>query len=94
MVRLALAFAPNGDLLVTNGDAVNPDPTIRACSSSSGQGAHSSMRSRSTRPKGRHFGLAVKKVGQSFWLATANDDTNTLDIRVASKSNLTSASSS
>ena len=24
---LALAFAPNGDLVTTNGDAVNPDPT-------------------------------------------------------------------
>ena len=42
--------------------------------------------------EGAAFGLVVKKVGQSFWLATVNDDTNTLDIRIASKSNLTSAS--
>ena len=88
---IGLAFAPNGDLLVTNGDAVNTDPDnpslllefrprgafVNAVSLDPGEGAN--------------FGLAVKKVGQSFWLATANDDTNTLDIRIASKSNLTSA---
>jgi hypothetical protein len=88
---IGLAFAPNGDLLVTNGDAVNTDPNnpslllefrprgafVNAVSLDPAEGAN--------------FGLAVKKVGQSFWLATANDDTNTLDIRIASKSNLTSA---
>jgi hypothetical protein len=88
---IGVAFAPNGDLLVTNGDAVNTDPNnpslllefrptgafVNAVSLDPAEGAN--------------FGLAVKKVGQSFWLATANDDTNTLDIRIASKSNLTSA---
>jgi hypothetical protein len=89
---IGLAFAPNGDLLITNGDAVNPDPAnpslllefrprgefVNAVSLDPAEGAN--------------FGLIVKKVGQSYWLGTANDDTNTFDIRIASKSNLSSTS--
>jgi hypothetical protein len=88
---IGIAFAPNGDLLVTNGDAVNTDPNNPALLLEfRPRGAF--VNAVSLDPaEGANFGLAVKKVGQSFWLATANDDTNTLDIRVASTKNLASA---
>jgi hypothetical protein len=88
---IGLTFAPNGDLLVTNGDAVNPDPNNPSLLLEfRPRGAF--VNSLSLDPaEGAAFGLVVKKVGQSFWLGTVNDDTNTLDIRIASKSNLTSA---
>jgi hypothetical protein len=89
---IGLTFAPNGDLLVTNGDAVNTDsnnPSLLL--EFRPRGAF--VNAMSLDPaEGAAFGLAVKKVGQSYWLATVNDDTNTLDIRVASTKNLASAS--
>ncbi len=85
---IGLTFAPNGDLLVTNGDAVNTDPNNpRLLLEFRPRGAF--VNAMSLDPaEGAAFGLVVKKVGQSYWLATVNDDTNTLDIRVASTKNL------
>jgi len=79
---LALAMAPNGDLLTTNGDAVNPDST----------GAQNSEIVEFTPggsfvdqlqvdiPAGAAFGIAVSN-GE---LAAVNDNTNTLGIFVDS----------
>jgi len=81
---VGLTFAPNGDLLVTNGDAVNPDannPSLLL--EFRPRGAF--VNSISLDPaEGAAFGLVVKKVGRQFWLATVNDDTNALDIWVVS----------
>ncbi len=82
---IGLAFTPRGNLLVTNGDAVDANPSrpsllleyttagkyVNSISLDSAQGAA--------------FGLAIKTVGNQFWLATVNDVTNTLDIRKAAR---------
>jgi DNA-binding beta-propeller fold protein YncE len=78
---LGLALAPNGDLLTTNGDAINGNP------------AHPSELIEFT-PQGRFvgilsldpaqgaaFGLAIKAEGDLLTLVTVNDDTNKLDVR-------------
>jgi hypothetical protein len=79
---IGMTLAPNGDLLVTNGDAVNGDPNFPSeLLEFRPRGAF--VNSVSLDPaQGAAFGLVVKKVGQQFWLATANDDTNSLDIWV------------
>jgi hypothetical protein len=78
---VGLFLAPNGDLIETNGDAVNPDPN------------HSSVAVEFT-PQGRfvaalslfpmpdaNFGLLTLHTPNGLTLATANDDTNNLDFR-------------
>jgi hypothetical protein len=80
---LGLAFAPNGDLLVTNGDAVNPptDPTQASLLDEfTGLGQFVAQLSLDPAP-GAAFGLALKRTKQGVVLATVNDDTNTLDLR-------------
>ena len=81
---LGLALAPNGDLLTTNGDVINPDssqpsevieftPTgtfIGQLSISSGQGGA--------------FGLATSASGNVVILWNVNDVNNTLEERTAS----------
>jgi hypothetical protein len=82
---VGLTFSPGGDLLVTNGDAVNPDssnPSLLLEFTT--QGTY--VDSVSLDPaEGAAFGLVVKRVGRDYWLATVNDDTNTLDIYVVPK---------
>jgi uncharacterized protein (TIGR03118 family) len=77
---LGLVFAPNGDLIATNGDAVNGDPTqpselveftpkgqfVGQFSIDPGQGAA--------------FGLAVSDVHGLVRFAAVNDNTNKVDI--------------
>jgi hypothetical protein len=81
---IGLTFAPNADLLVTNGDAVNADaadPSELLEFRPNG----TFVGSLSLDPaQGAAFGLVVKKIGNQYWLATVNDDTNKLDIRVVS----------
>jgi hypothetical protein len=81
---LGLVLAPNGDLLTTNGDAVNPDSTqpselieftpsgtfVGQLSLDPGQGAA--------------FGLALNLTKKALTLASVNDDTNHLDERFVS----------
>jgi hypothetical protein len=81
---LGLALAANGDLMTTNGDAINPDPAqaseiiefspagtyIGQLSLSDGQGAA--------------FGLAMTLSSHKLTLATINDVTNSLDERFVS----------
>jgi DNA-binding beta-propeller fold protein YncE len=78
---LGLALAPNGDLLATNGDAINPDPTqaselieftpsgqfVGQLSLDSAQGAA--------------FGTVVTISKRRLEVATVNDATNSLDER-------------
>jgi DNA-binding beta-propeller fold protein YncE len=78
---LGLVLAPNGDLLATNGDAINPDPAqaselieftpsgqfVGQLSLDSGQGAA--------------FGVAVASSRRRLELATVNDATNAIDER-------------
>jgi hypothetical protein len=81
---LGLALAPNGDLLATNGDAINGDSTqpselvefttagtfVGQLSLDQGQGAA--------------FGLATSVTGHKLTLVTVNDATNNLDERFLS----------
>jgi hypothetical protein len=81
---LGLALAPNGDLLTTNGDAINADPNqpseiiefttagtfVGELSLDQGQGAA--------------FGLAMTVNKNTLTLATINDVTNSLDERFVS----------
>ncbi len=53
---LGMAAAPNGDLLVANSDAINPDRTSRARSWSSRPRASSSSSCRWTRPRALRSG--------------------------------------
>jgi len=79
---LGLAFAPNGDLLEANGDAINPDPTNMH---------NSEIVEFTTRGKfvdelqinpaaGGAFGLATQKVGDKEVFAAVNDITNQVEI--------------
>lgn len=79
---LALAMAPNGDLLTTNGDAVNPDVTQTHNSEIvefTPSGSFVDELQVDT-PVGAAFGIAVSN-GE---LAAVNDNTNTLGIFVDS----------
>jgi hypothetical protein len=82
---VGLFLAPNGDLIATNGDAINPDP------------AHPSEAIEFTQ-QGRfvaalslngmgdaNFGLVTFHSPNGLTLATANDNTNTLDLRAVHK---------
>ena len=82
---IGLAFAPNGDLLVTNGDAVSAsanEPSLLLEYTTAGKYVNSLSLDSS---QGAAFGLAIKTVGNEYWLGTVNDATNTLDIRKVSR---------
>jgi hypothetical protein len=78
---LGLALAPNGDLLTTNGDGVNPDPTqaselIEFTPTGKFVGQLSLDAT-----QGGAFGLALNVSKNVLEVATVNDVTNTLDER-------------
>jgi hypothetical protein len=79
---LALAFAPNGDLLTANGDAINADPMNVENSeivefTTSG---HYVTEYQINPAAGGAFGLAVETVGDEVIFAAVNDITNQLEI--------------
>jgi hypothetical protein len=81
---LGLALAPNGDLLTTNGDGVNPDPTqpselIEFTPSGQFVGELSLDST-----QGAAFGLVLNVKKNVLEVATVNDATNTLDERFIS----------
>jgi DNA-binding beta-propeller fold protein YncE len=81
---LGLALAVNGDLLTTNGDAVNPDPIhLSAVIEFSPAGTYISQLSLG-QGQGGAFGLAMTVTKHKLTLATVNDVTNTLDERFIS----------
>jgi DNA-binding beta-propeller fold protein YncE len=78
---LGLTLAPNGDLLTTNGDAINPDPTqaselIEFTPSGQFVGQFSLASA-----QGAAFGTVVTISKGKLEVATVNDATNTLDER-------------
>ena len=79
---LALAIAPNGDLLTANGDAVNPDTTNQHNSeiiefTPTGKFVDSLQINPTA---GGALGLAVQVVGDDVSFAAVNDITNELDV--------------
>jgi hypothetical protein len=79
---LALAFAPNGDLLTANGDAVNADPLNIANSeivefTTTGKYVTEYQINPNA---GGAFGLAVETIGDEVLFAAVNDVTNQLEI--------------
>jgi len=77
---LALAMAPNGDLLTTNGDAVNPDPRHNSEIVEFTPSGSFIDELQVDTAAGAAFGIAVSK-GE---LAAVDDNTNTLGIFVDS----------
>src|ERR1019366_1091646 len=79
---LALALAPNGDLLTANGDAVNPDATNMHNSEivefTTGGKFVDQFQINPT--AGGAFGLALETIGGNTIFAAVNDITNELDI--------------
>ena len=83
---LGLALAPNGDLLATNGDAVNTPPFTEAPSQTSALTEFTPtgkfVGQISLDPgAGGAFGLVVYTHGRSLTVASVDDVTNTLDFR-------------
>jgi hypothetical protein len=79
---LALAFAPNGDLLEANGDAVNPDPSGKHNSeivefTTSGKFVDELQINPTA---GGAFGLATGTFGNEEIFAAVNDITNQVEI--------------
>ena len=78
---LGLVLAPNGDLLTSNGDVINGDPTkpseIVEFTPSGMYVGQLSVNS----AQGAAFGLAVTTTKHRLTLAAVNDGTNTLDLR-------------
>ena len=77
---LGLVFAPNGDLITANGDAVNPDPNQASeLVEFTPQGKFVGQFSIDS-TQGAAFGLAVSNVGGVLRLAAVEDVTNSLDV--------------
>jgi hypothetical protein len=77
---LALALAPNGDLITSNGDAVNPDPSHPSeLVEFTPQGQFVAQMSVDSSP-GAAFGLAIDSSQGQIHFAAVDDALNTLDI--------------
>jgi DNA-binding beta-propeller fold protein YncE len=84
---LGLALAPNGDLLTTNGDAINADPTNASDSELiefTPTGTFVGQLSLDPGVQGAAFGLAISTGKRRLELATVNDGTNAVDERFLS----------
>lgn len=77
---LALAFAPNGNLVTANGDAVNPGGTQNALVEFTPQGAFVAQFQVDPGAAGGAFGLAFGSGEDRFVFAAVDDNQNTLDI--------------
>ncbi len=73
-------LAPNGDLITSNGDAVNPDPTQNSELVEFTPGGHFVGEFQVDATAGSAFGLAVTDVGGVLRLAAVDDNTNSLDV--------------
>jgi hypothetical protein len=77
---LALTLTPNGDLITSNGDAVNPDPTQPSeLVEFTPTGQFVAQLSVDSAP-GSAFGIAVQTSGRDIRFAAVDDNLNTLDI--------------
>jgi uncharacterized protein (TIGR03118 family) len=77
---LGLALAPNGDLITSNGDAVNPDPTQNSELVEFTPGGQFVGEFSVDPSPGAAFGLAVTNVGGLLRVAAVDDSTNTLNV--------------
>jgi hypothetical protein len=78
---LGLAVAPNGDILVSSGDAVNPDPNqTNEIAEYSSSGQFVAQFQVDPNGSGGAFGLAIQSQGNQVTFAAVDDVTNTLDI--------------
>jgi len=76
---LALAFAPNGDLITSNGDAVNADPTQPSEIVEFTKSGKFIGQFNVDAAQGGAFGLAIALVGgDTARLATVDDNTNSI----------------
>jgi hypothetical protein len=84
---LGLVLAPNGDLLTTNGDAINTDTTDATDSELiefTSTGAFVGEFSLDPGVQGAAFGVALSTTQRRLEVATINDGTNSLDERFLS----------
>jgi uncharacterized protein (TIGR03118 family) len=77
---LGLVLAPNGNLITSNGDAVNSDPTQPSELIEFTPGGRFVGQFSIDPSEGAAFGLAVSNVGGLLRLASVEDVTNSLDI--------------
>jgi hypothetical protein len=77
---LGLVLAPNGDLITSNGDAVNGDPTQPSELVEFTPGGKFVGQFSIDPSQGAAFGLAVSDVGGLLRLAAVEDATNSLDV--------------
>jgi uncharacterized protein (TIGR03118 family) len=78
---LALALAPNGDLIAANGDAVNADPNQpNELVEFTPHGKFVGQFQIDTGAAGAAFGLAVQRIGDQVRFAAVDDNTNSLNI--------------
>jgi uncharacterized protein (TIGR03118 family) len=77
---LALALAPNGDLITANGDAVNEDDTQPSELVEFTPTGHFVGQFSVSPDPGGAFGLALSTVNGELRIAAVDDNTNTLDV--------------
>ncbi|MGH7225347.1 MAG: TIGR03118 family protein, partial [Gemmataceae bacterium] len=78
---LGLTLAPNGDLIVANGDAVNADPNqANELVEYKPNGKFVGQFQIDNGAPGAAFGLAVQQVGDQVRFAAVDDNTNTIDV--------------
>jgi hypothetical protein len=82
---LGLALAPNGDLLTSNGDAVNPDPNqLNEIVEFTATGRFvAEIQVDTTGTAGGAFGIAIATFGNTVKFAAVDDNFNTVEISVA-----------
>ncbi len=78
---LALAFAPNGHLLTSNGDAVNPDPAQPSEIVEFTKNGDFIGQYDVNETQGGAFGVAVKAGDETGLLAVVNDISNDMDVQ-------------
>jgi sugar lactone lactonase YvrE len=78
---LGLVLAPNGDLIVSNGDAQNPDPNQpNELDEFTTRGKFVGQFQLDKGAPGAAFGIAVSTVNGQLRFAAADDNTNSLDV--------------
>jgi hypothetical protein len=81
---LGLALAPNGDLLTSNGDAQNQDPNqLNEIVEFTATGQFVAEIQVDTGAAGAAFGIALAKFGNTVKFAAVDDNSNSLEIFVA-----------
>lgn len=77
---LGMVMAPNGDLLATQGDAVNPDPAHNSEIVEFTPAGHFVTELQVDPAAGAAFGMAISKGPHGVKFAAVDDGTNTLEI--------------